>query len=76
MDWITSMSSRIFFAAAVIVLIIGVIDWILRLFNWTFSWVPYEPGRMLTFSAVLMIYVAVLLLRQIREQTRGGAPKA
>ncbi|MBD3403326.1 hypothetical protein GF420_10560 [candidate division GN15 bacterium] len=76
MDWLTSISSRIFFAAAVIVLIIGVIDWILRLFDWTFSWVPYEPGRMLTFSAVLMIYVAVLLLRQIREQTRGSAPKA
>lgn len=72
MNTLTSITSRVLFTVAFIVLIVGVIDWIIRLFGWTFTWVPYEPGRMLTFSAALMIFVAVLLLRQIREILKTG----
>ncbi|MCB2230857.1 hypothetical protein KQH82_09105 [bacterium] len=73
MNTLTSITSRVLFTVAFVVLIVGVVDWIIRLFGWTFSWVPYEPGRMLTFSAALMIFVAVMLLRQIRDSLKGGS---
>jgi hypothetical protein len=61
---------RLFFAVAIVLLIIAVVDWFLRLFGWTFSWLDYQPGRILQFSAILMVWVAALLLRQIRAQLR------
>lgn len=63
-----SFASRLFFAVALILLIIATLDWLLRLFGWTFSWLSYQPGRMFEFSAILMIFVMVLLLRQIRDR--------
>ena len=65
---LTSIFSRIFFVVASLLLLIAIIDWILRLFGWTFSWIPYQPGRLLEFAAYIMIFVIVLLLRQIREK--------
>ncbi len=69
-DKLTSFFSRVFFIVAIILLIIAVVDWFLRLFGWTFSWLAYSPGRVFEFSAILMIVVMVLLLRQIREAVR------
>jgi len=65
---LTSIFSRILFSVASLLLLITIIEWILRLFGWTFSWLPYNPGRLLEFAAYIMIFVIVLLLRQIREK--------
>jgi len=65
---LTSIFSRILFSVASLLLLIAIIDWILRLFGWTFSWLTYNPGRLLEFAAYIMIFVIVLLLRQIREK--------
>ena len=62
-----SFLSRLFFFAAMFVLLIAMIDFVMRLFGWTFSWVSYAPGRVFEFAAILMVVVVVLLLRQIRE---------
>jgi len=70
MDKFTSFFSRLFFAVAFALFVIAVINWLLGLFGWTLSWLPYQPGRILEFSAILMIFVMVLLLRQIRERLR------
>ena len=69
-DKLTSFLSRLFFFVAFVLLIIAIVDWFLRLYGWTFSWIPYQPGRIFEFSAILMIVVIVLLLRQIREAVR------
>lgn len=69
---LTSFFARVFFTVAVILLVVAVIDWFLALFGWHFTWVPYHPGRLLEFSGILMIFVMVLLLRQIRESLRAG----
>ncbi|MDH4155763.1 MAG: hypothetical protein OEW00_00605 [candidate division Zixibacteria bacterium] len=69
-DKLTSILSRFFFIVAFLLLLIAVVDWFLRLFGWTFSWLPYQPGRLFEFAAMLMICVVVLLLRQIRESLR------
>ena len=68
---LTSIFSRIFFAVASLLLLIAIIDWIMRLFGWTLSWLPYKPGRLLEFAAYVMVFVIVLLLRQIREKLKS-----
>ena len=69
-DKLTSVLSRLFFIVALLLIGIAVVDWILRLFGWSFSWLTYQPGRLFEFAAMLMICVVVLLLRQIRESLR------
>jgi len=71
MDKFSSFFSRLFFAVALILLVIAIINWVLNLFGWTFSWLPYQSGRILEFSAILMIFVMALLLRQIRQTLRA-----
>jgi len=65
---LTSIFSRIFFAVASLLLLIAIVDWILGLFGCTFSWLQYQPGRLLEFAAYIMVFVIILLLRQIREK--------
>jgi len=69
-DRLTSIVSRVLFFFAVLLLIVGVSDRILRLFDLTLSWVPYEPGRLMELSAILVVFVISLLLRQIREEVK------
>jgi len=70
MQKLMSFLSRLFFVVALLFIAIAVVDWCVRLFGWTFSFLPYQPGRMFEFAAMLMVFVAVMLLRQIRDNTR------
>ncbi len=65
---LTSFASRLFFAVALILLIIATLDGFLRLSGLTLSWISYQPGRLFEFAAILLIFVTVMLLRQIRER--------
>ena len=67
---LSSILSRLFFSVGLLLIIIAIIDWCLRLFDYTFSWLQYQPGRVIEFSAILMITVVVLLLRQIRDSLK------
>jgi uncharacterized membrane protein len=67
--WI-SLLSRLFFVVALVFVALAVVDWIMRLFGWTLSFVQYQPGRLFEFAAMLMIIVAVMLLRQIRDNLK------
>ena len=66
-DKAISLLCRIFFVVALVLLIIAVWDRILMFFGWTLTFLTYHPGRLLELSALLMIFVIALLLRQIRE---------
>jgi len=66
-DKITSYFSRIFFFIAIALLGIAVLDWFLGQLGWTLSWINYRPGRLMEFAAILVLFVIVLVLRQIRE---------
>jgi hypothetical protein len=50
--------------------VIALADWFIGWFGYQLTWVPYEPGRLLEFSAILVIFVIALLLRQIRDTLR------
>jgi len=69
-DKLTSIICRLFFAIALFLLFISLWDKFLRLFGWAMTWLPYEPGRLFELSALLMIFVIALLLREIREQLK------
>jgi hypothetical protein len=71
-DKLTSILSRIFLAVAFILLLIAFSEKVLNFFGWTWTWTHYGAARLLELSAMLMIFVVVLLLRQIREKL--GAP--
>jgi len=66
-----SFFSRLLFFVAVVLFVVAVWDWVLRFFGYSLSWLPYEPGRLFEFAAIVMIFVIALLLRQIRDHLRA-----
>jgi len=67
---LTNILCRVFFIVSLVLLFIALWDRLLRFFGWTMTWLPYEPGRLFELSALLMIFVIALLLREIREQLK------
>ena len=65
-----SIISRLLFVVAAILLVLAVWHWVLGWFGYHLYWVPYEPGRLFEFAAILVIFVIALLLRQIRDVLR------
>lgn len=65
-----SFISRLLFIVAALLLVVALIDWIIGWFGYALTWVPYEPGRLLEFAAILVTFVIALLLRQIRDVLR------
>jgi len=70
LDKVTSLFQRLFFVVASVLVILAGLDWIIGLFGWTFDWLPYQPGRLFEFAAILVIFVIATLLRQIRDALR------
>jgi len=66
-DKLTSYFCRGSFVAAVLLLFVAVLEWLLRLFGYTLNWLHYRPGRLLELAGILVLFVIVLILRQIRE---------
>ena len=69
-DKFISFFNRLFFTFACILLFLAIWDRILQLFGWSIDW-DYGAGRVLEFSAIMMIFVIAVLLRQIREQLKN-----
>ena len=65
-----SLISRLLFVVATLLLLVALFDWVIGWFGYALTWVPYEPGRLLEFAAILVIFVIALLLRQIRDAVR------
>jgi len=70
MNQLSSIICRIFFFVALLLLFVALWEKFIRLFGWTMTFMPYEPGRIFEISAVLMIFVISLLLREIREELK------
>jgi hypothetical protein len=58
---------RILFSVSIIFLFFAVLEWFINIFNYTLSWIPYSPFRLLEFGVIFMLFVIALLLRQIRD---------
>jgi len=70
-DMLNRLVTRAFFFGAFLLLLLGVLDRIAEVFGATLPLLGrYTPGRLLEFSAILLIFVIALLLRQIREELK------
>ena len=67
---LNSLGSRLFFIAALVLLALAVLERAAHVIGLTILQGTYTAGRMLEFSALLVIFVIALLLRQIREELR------
>ncbi|MCX5900887.1 MAG: hypothetical protein NTX06_09170, partial [Proteobacteria bacterium] len=67
---LTSVFSRIFFTISALFLFIAALQ---KALFWMgvpvdkLQWVGYNPGRLFEFAGIFLLFVVVLLLRQIRE---------
>jgi hypothetical protein len=73
MEKLTSIICRILFILAFVLTGIGVLEWLARHFGSTISGGLYDPGRLLEFSAMGLVFVIALQLREIKNQLRGKA---
>ena len=70
---LTSITNRVFFILAFLLLFLAIWEKIVRYFDYTISCIPYEPARLLEFSVIFLIFVITLLLRQIREELKSNS---
>ena len=72
-DGIVSVVCRVFFAGAFILLALGLLERLSFAFGYTLLRGVFSGGRLLEISAVLLIFVIALLLRQIRDKSESTA---
>ena len=65
----SSIGSRLCFAAAVILFVVAIVDWLLSVAGAKLS-LGYVPGRLIEFGAMFLIPVVTVLLREIRDELR------
>ena len=70
LEKLSSLVSRLFFAAAFVFLVLAILERVLNAAGYTFLRAVYTPGRLVEFSGILLIFVVALLLRQVREELR------
>jgi hypothetical protein len=71
-DMLSSVVSRVFFIGAFLLLALGVLEKIAFVFGYTIVRESITAGRLLEISAVAVVFVIAILLRQIREAVTEG----
>jgi hypothetical protein len=69
LEKIMSMSSRLFFLGAFVLLGLAVIERIANATGYTILQL-YRGGRLLEFAVVLLVFVIAIQLREIREELK------
>ena len=65
----SSIGSRLCFAVALILFVVGVVEWILQRLHVGF-WPGYDAGRLIEGGVMFLVPVITVLLREIREELR------
>ena len=71
MQQLTSIICRVLFVVAFLLAALGVWERLIRVFGYTIFRGTYEPWRLLEFSAVILLFVMALQLREIRMSLRA-----
>ena len=71
MERLTSIVCRILFGVASLLLVLAILERLIRFFGPRTFTVLYEPGRLAEFSAIALIFVIALQLREIKILLRG-----
>lgn len=69
-----SIVNRVFFVGAFVLLALAILERVANSMGYTIILVTFRPGRLLEFSAILLLFVMTMMLRQIRQglRTRSG----
>lgn len=67
-----SAVSRLFFGASLVLLALAVIEKVANLSGQTVLAGRYEPGRLLEFAGILLVFVISMLLREIRDDFKNS----
>jgi preprotein translocase subunit SecY len=73
LEKLMSVTSRIFFIGAFVLLALSVIERIANATGYTIVQL-YGGGRLLEFAAILLVFVMAMQLREIREELRSKRP--
>jgi hypothetical protein len=71
MQLFTSILSRFFFVAAFVLAGLGAWERLARLFGYTVVRGYFDPWRLLEYSAVALLFVVALQLREIKMSLRA-----
>ncbi len=69
-DSLNSIAIRVFFIGSLVLLGLAAMEGIANVFGYTILRNTYTPGRIIEFSAVALMFVVALLLKQIRDYLR------
>ena len=69
---ISSIVARLFFAGALVLLLLAVWERIANSMGYTVVQATFTASRLIELSVVLVTFVIALLLRQIREELKHG----
>jgi hypothetical protein len=70
LEKLISAVSRLFFFGAFLLLVLAVLERITLSLGGSLLGGSFDPGRLLEYAVILLIFVIALLLRQIRESPR------
>ena len=70
---LASLISRILFIVSLAMVALAFVERVVNLFDFTILRGTYTSARLLELAAILMVFVIVILLRQIRDSLRKGA---
>lgn len=66
-DKLTSIVCRLFFGVAFLLLAVAVLEKIVNICGYTIMDQAYKPSQLLGLATCLMVFVAALMLRQVKE---------
>jgi hypothetical protein len=72
-DKFNSIVSRIFFFGAFFLFALAVLERVALSLGVSLLMETFEPGRLLEYATILMVFVIAILLRQIRGSSRRRA---
>ena len=71
LEFVFKYFSRALFLIAAAAIIVAFLEWIAEFFGLGFIR-TYDPGRLLELAATFLVFVIAVLLRQVRDELRGG----
>ena len=74
MEMLTSVICRVLFVGAFLLAGLAVWEKLANFAGYTVLQGSFAPGRLLEFSAIALLFVVALLLREIRDFSKGNTP--
>ena len=65
---IINIFGNVIFIFAIILFFSAISEKFLNVFGWEFIWIPFQPGTILLYTVILVLFFIAILLKQIRDE--------